>query len=458
MSTSGQVTDQLRDRVRTGVAALGEFAADLTWDRVPSAVRERLQLTVIDLLGVGIAGGTTAEHRRLVADSDLQSGPARVLGAGLGADPRDAAWLNGVAACSLELDEGNKYSRGHPAAHAVPAVLAVAEAIGAPGVDVCAAVLAGYEAGARMGAATRLYPSVHPHGTWGAVGAAAGVARLLRLDAEVTAAAIDAASGLAFTTSFSSALDGNLVRNAWVGGANEAGLRAVQLARAGLARNDGTAAATLGGVLGELDPHWLDDGLRETWLVTRGYFKRHASCAYTHPPADAALQIRERMGLLDAADITEVRVETHGLAAPLDRTLSDAVPSRLAAMFSIPWITALALTEGVVGPAQLDRDHRADPTLRALAQRVTVACADDLDAALPDHRGARLTVELADGRRLEAGVTNPVGDSDHAPFDRADVRNKLTRLLGDATAGLIFDTGTALPDADDVAPLLGALP
>jgi 2-methylcitrate dehydratase PrpD len=112
----------------------------------------------------------------------------------------------------------------------------------------------------------------------------------------------------------------------------------------------------------------------------------------------------------------------------------------------------------VVGPAQLDDARRADPALRALAQRVTVVAADDLDAALPDHRGARVTVEMTDGRRLTATVPDPVGDADHAPFSRSDVHDKLRRLLGDAAAGSVVAVGAALPEADDVAPLLGRLP
>jgi 2-methylcitrate dehydratase PrpD len=440
------------------VAALAAFAADLEWDRVPAGVRDQLRLTVVDLLGVGCAGAVTAEHRRLLAAVAPASGPSRVLGADHGAEPRDAAWLNGVAACSLELDEGNKYSRGHPAVHAFPAVLAVAEATMASGAEVCAALLVGYEVGARMGAATRLHAGVHPHGTWGAVGAAAGLARLRRLDAATTAAAIDAAAGLAFATTFSSALDGNLVRNAWVGGANEVGMRAVQLAVAGHARNDGTAAATLGAVLGELDPDALDDGLGERWMITRGYFKRHASCAYTHPPADAALQLRDAAGPLNPADIAAITVETHHVAAALDRTFDAAPPSRLAAMFSIPWVTAVALTAGVVGPEHLGDTSLHDAGVAGLARRVRVAVAPDLDAALPDHRGARLIVELTDGRRLTAEVADPVGDADHAPFGPAEVHAKLARLLGAGAADAIAGIGAGLDHADDVSELLARLP
>lgn len=458
VSTAGESTAPSRDHVRDQVAALAAFAAELTWDHVPEPTRQRLQLVVVDLLGVAIAGAMTPEHQRLIASVAPAAGPALILGSGRGAPAHDAAWLNGVAACSLELDEGNKYSRGHPAAHVVPAVLATAAKVGASGRDVCVAVLAGYEVAARLGAACRLHAGVHPHGTWGAAGAAAGTARLLGLDADVTAAAIDAATGLAFATAFSCALDGNAVRNAWVGGANEAGMRAVQLARAGLARNDGTAHTTLGTHLGALDTGWLDRGPSDPWLIEHGYFKRHASCAYTHPPADAVLQLRRREGPLPLDDIAAVRVETHHLAAALDRAFDAAPPGRLAAMFSIPWVVAVALRDGAVEPAHSGADALRDGALQRLSRRVTVTSAADLDALLPDHRGARVVVGMADGTTHRAAVRDPVGDVAHLPFGADDIHDKLTRLLGRGTADSLRTLGAQLPASDDVASLLAGLP
>jgi 2-methylcitrate dehydratase PrpD len=228
----------------------------------------------------------------------------------------------------------------------------------------------------------------------------------------------------------------------------------------------------VGAVLGDLDPDPLDDGLGSTWMVSRGYFKRHASCAYTHPPADAALQILNVTRPLELDDIAAVTVETHHIAAPLNRTFDGAPPNRLAMFpgrrhpgpfgversetkkFSIPWITAVALTEGVVGPEQLDDDRRGDATVRRLAQRVTVVRAADLDAALPDHRCARLVVELTDGRRLSAAVSDPVGDADHAPFGPAEIHD----LLGADAAAVVAEIGDELDRTDDIAALLARLP
>jgi hypothetical protein len=125
-------------------------------------------------------------------------------------------------------------------------VLALAAHRDAPGPDLMAALVVAYEVAARFGRAARLRPRMHPHGSWGVAGAAAGCARLLGLDAGATAAAIDAGSGMPIAGHFGSALDGNPVRDAWMAASNVAGLASARLAAAGEARATGTAAGSLG--------------------------------------------------------------------------------------------------------------------------------------------------------------------------------------------------------------------
>ncbi len=437
-------------------AALGAWVSELDWSDVPEPVRERLLMTLEDTVAVTIAGARTRELEALRAATDAPDGPARVIGAGRGAPVDQAAWLNGTAACCLELDEGNKFARGHPAAHAFPAALALAEARGASGAELCAALLAGHEVAARMGRATRLPPDVHPHGNWGTAGAAAAAARLMGLDAARTAGAIDAAGALALAAPFEAALRGAFVRNTWLGAANVNGLAAARLAAAGLARVDGLPAAGLG-LLGAFDPEQLDDGLGERFDVMHGYFKRHASCSFTHPPADAALKLREREPGLDWAEAREVRVETHAIAAALD---GHEPTTRLAAMFSIPYVTAVALLEGDCSPARFGDDERDAARLRALMRRVEVARSERMDARLPDERAARVTVALRDGGELSAEVANPVGDADHLPFGPAEIAAKAEALLSphDIDAGELHATLAELPDAGDAAAVLRRLP
>ncbi|HSI93830.1 MAG TPA: MmgE/PrpD family protein, partial [Jiangellaceae bacterium] len=247
---------------------LGAFAAELKLGSVAEPVRQATDLMVLDSIGVIVAGMRTDELRALLHQLDPPSGPARLIGAGRNAPVEAATLLNGTAACVLELDEGNKHARGHPAAHVLPIALSVGASMDASGEAVLTAFLAGHEVAARFGRATQLAPGVHPHGNYGATGAAAAAARLLGLDADGIAAAIDAAAGLALAPPFKSALAGSFVRNTWLGVAGTHGLLAAQLAAAGLATVDGTAAASLGGILGSLDAVPLTERLGERYDIT----------------------------------------------------------------------------------------------------------------------------------------------------------------------------------------------
>lgn len=436
--------------VRTAVDRLGHWVAGLRWTDVPAGPRDRLGLVLLDVLGVTVLGAREPEQRRLVEAWTPAPGPAPLVGAGCTTTVEAAAWLNATALVRLELDEGHKRAKGHPAAHAFPVVLALAAERDASGPETLAALLVAYEVAARFGRATRLRTGTHPHGNWGVAGAAAGCARLLGLDGEATAAAIDAGSGMPIAGHFASALDGNRVRDAWMGAANVSGLAAARMAAAGLARSTGTAAGSLGELLGEIDPAELDADLGTRWEVEGGYVKRHASCSFTHAAVDAALDLRQRL----TGDVEEVLVETHSLAAGLDRR---TWTGPLAAMFSVPFTVATALRRGRVDPGALSAEALADPATAALAARVTVRVAPDLDARLPAERPARVTVRSAAGT-VTAEAPNPVGDADHHPFTALTLPCLLAGLLGGREpVDAIQAVCAALPDLTGAGDALRGL-
>ena len=441
-------------QVRDATAELGAWAAGVRWEQVPATARERMQLVLLDSLGVTVLGARQPEQRALAGAWRPGAGPAPLIGAGRCTSVEAAAWLNATALVRLELDEGHKYAKGHPGAHGLPAVLALAADLGSTGPDTAAALLVGYEVAARFGRATSLRAGAHPHGSWGVAGAAAGCARLLGATPEQLAAAIDTGAGMPVAGHFASALDGNPVRDAWMAAANLAGLASARLAVSGVARNTGTAATSLGGLLGAFDPAPLTEELGTRWDVEHGYFKRHASCSFTHPVADAVLDLRPQLPG-DPAAVEEVIVETHSLGAGLDRTGWD---SRLAALFSTPFVVAAALVHGHVRPeASLGAGTADDPRVVALARRVSVRVAADLDARLPAERAARVTVR-AGGAEHVREVPNPIGDAAHHPLDEADVLALLAGWLGDdAALAVVREVAAGLPGAADVAPLLRRL-
>lgn len=419
------------------VAALGEWAARLRWEAVPGRVREQLATVLFDVLAANIAGADTAGQHSIRAVWHYPPGHSPIVLAGNAAagsrlvtDAVTAAFLNGQATVCLELDEGNKYAKGHPAAHCFPAIVALAAEYDVTGPELARALLTGYEIAARFGNATSLHAGAHPHGNWGVAGAAAGCAQILGLDGDRTAAAIDAGSGLPIAGHFNSALDGNSVRDSWVGVANQSGIAAARLAAAGAASNTGTAAHALGHLLGTFDPTALRAGLEDPdtstgdYFITCNYFKRHAACSYTHPVADAAIELRNTC--FDSSispetiehQITDVRVDTHVLAAPLHRTTWH---NSLSAMFSVPFVAAASLLDGKVSPRTTGAPPESIPLLTKLARRVRVHEDNEFTQLLPGQRGARVTLVFTDGHRYSTDVPNPIGDTDFAPFDRADL-------------------------------------
>jgi len=443
-------TDQ--ERVLVALQELGSWVADLQWDHVPGRVQQRLQLVLLDSLAVTIAGGRLPEREPLVRAWDPGPGECPVLGAGVLTDPNTAAWLNASAMVSLELDEGNKHAAGHPAAHGFPAVLALAAHLDSDGPTTAAALLVAYEVAARFGRACRLRPGMHPHGNWGVAGGAAGCARLLGLDAEGLVAAMDTASGMPIAGHFAAALDGNPVRHEWMGATAVAALAAARLAQAGAAHATGIAARSLGELLGELDASELAVQLSSRWDVELGYFKRHASCAFTHPAADAALQLRAGL-VID--EVAEVVVEVSSMAAALARPGAD---TRLGAMFSIPFVTATALVHGVVEPASYTATRLHDTRLADLAGLIHVVAAPDLDQRLPDERAVRMLVRFRNGTEAHCALPNPVGDADYRPYDECGLADLLDVLLG---AGDALDRVRAcvrdLPGASSIRTVLATL-
>ena len=157
-------------RYAEAVGALARDVAEFAWADLGSDVQERTLLVLFDTLGVAAAGAATPELVSLRALWNPPTGTAPLIAGGRSTDEASSCSLNGAATCTLELDEGSKYARGHPCAHVLPAALALGAASPCSGPDWLAAFVAGYEVAARFGRATRLKAGVHPHGTWGAPG------------------------------------------------------------------------------------------------------------------------------------------------------------------------------------------------------------------------------------------------------------------------------------------------
>ncbi len=435
---------------------LGEwcgFAAKLRFADLPAEVAQRTRLALLDCIGAIAAGAQEPEVQALAARMTGRegTGDAPVIGSPLSARPGTAAFLNGAAGTSLELDEGNQYARGHPAIHVVPALLA---GLRGDGAALLTALAIGYEFGSRVGIASKLNVAMHPHGTWGTLGAAMGVAKLHGATAAEFSGVINMAASLGLATSRKTMLEGGTVRNTYCGVSNMLGLTVWDLVRSGF-EGERDGVGTVFGHVSATDfrPEEMVVDLGTRWEVARNYFKRHAACRYTHGALDALGLVLAKTGRLSPDQVKSIEVDTYVWAAQLDSPLA---PNMLAAKFSIPFALATTIVHGAATVPAFRGPARENPAVQALARRVTVNEDAALTAQLPGLRPARLKVTLTDGSVHEASVTTNRGDTED-PYTEAEVRQKFRDLAdpvyGAARAQAIEEAVMALGPHQEAAAL-----
>jgi 2-methylcitrate dehydratase PrpD len=403
------------------------FAAGLRFEQLGAQTVEQAKVVIADTLAAVAAGSREPEVVAL-ARRVRQQGSSTVIGAGIRASASCAAFLNGVAGTWLEMDEGNRFSRGHPSVHVLPAALACAEERGLAGRDLLVAVVLGYEVGARIGIASNLRPAMHPHGTWGTVGAAVAVAKLAGADAAKMREVVNVASSLTLATSKNTMLQGGTVRNAYAGVSNQMGLLALELVECGFSGERDGLASVFGAVVSEsFDREKMAGGLGERWQIDMNYFKRHSCCRYNHGTLDALDGILARTPV-DAGEVERIDVATYRHAAELD----DQAPRNvLAAKFSVPFAVATRIVTGSSGLKSFTWERVRDDAIQGLAKRVFVREDSALTAMLPQLRPARVSIRLRDGRELRGSADANRGD-DQDPYSRAELAEKFLELTARA--------------------------
>ncbi len=133
---------------------LAEFAQALRPADIPTEVGHQARRVLLDCLGCGVAGLITPSGRIAVDLSRGERGnlQARIIGSDE-ASLMPAAFANTVLVGAIEAEPQD--AEGHVPAVAVGAALAVADAVGASGVELLTALVAGLEVGGRIGRAVR---------------------------------------------------------------------------------------------------------------------------------------------------------------------------------------------------------------------------------------------------------------------------------------------------------------
>lgn len=445
---------------------LGAFLARLDFGMLPAAAVNVAKAGFTDCIGVMLAG--SREPVTGLLEEVLAAGGSRerasLYFSGKHAPAMVAARINGTAAHALDYDDVS-LKGSHPSAVLVPAILAEAEAVNAPGAAMLAAYVAGYEIWAeliRRESGNYQRKGWHPTGVFGAVAAAAACAVLRRLDANGAAHALGIAASHA---SGVMANLGSMVKPMHPGNAAAAGILSARLAAAGV-DSAPDALENAQGFLkalspeGDVDVDTPAERLGREWsIVSEGLsVKRYPVCYRAHRAIDAVLDLSSSRRIAPSA-VKEVRVScsrTHALILKNHRPRTG-----LAAKFSIEFALSCALVAGRVGLRELADQFVQRRDVQDLVERVAIDANDEEEPGTSGYAPYDwVVIALSGGERIESPRVRYARGDPRAPLTADDMWVKFedcARWSGiELNAEALFGTLQALERAASVREIFAS--
>ncbi|WCL54939.1 MmgE/PrpD family protein [Gimibacter soli] len=417
--------------------AIARWTAE-TPDAWSPLARTRARDAFIDVIACMVPGAHEDVTRRLIPlAADWGRGDCRTVGYGQGLSAPMAALVGGTAAHALDFDDNFDPAKAHATAVLAPALLAVAEARGMTGAALIDAYIVGLQIIGRVGQGVNPFHRSrgwHATATVGAVGSAAGVARLIGLDAERAAHAVSIATSLAggFMSQF-----GTMTKPLHAGLAARGAVEAALMAEAGITAGantlhgpHGMGALMVGPDVAELRERMknIDEYGQKVEFSARDIgnplmiekyglkVKRFPNCGSVHRALDGLLELRAKHGF-GPADVDHILVRAP--AAHLRNLMYERPVTSAEAKFSLEYGLAVGLLTGNAGLGDYELEAIARPEVTALLPLVRKDYVEKLESEF----STQVHVTLKDGRTVSTEVDFPVGSTIH-PLTEAQLWDK----------------------------------
>jgi 2-methylcitrate dehydratase PrpD len=436
----------------TAAQRFAEFATTLRYEDVPEDVLEAAKLHLLDTLGCGLAAaalGVATEGRSTMLELSSE-GPATVIGHDSGMPAANAAFANAMICHGLDFDDTHSDSVSHVSTVVCPAALAVGESVGASGVEVLTAIVAGNEIVTRIGmAASGAFHArgFHPTAICGVFGATAAAARIQGLDAETTTRALGIAGSMA-SGIFAYLADGTPTKPIHPAWAAHGAVIATRLAAHGAIGPQSVLEGKFGlyhayvdleGI--DLEPQLADLGTR--WETPRIAYKPYPACHYMHGALGATRDAAAgRTFAPDEIEEVVVTVPAAGVPLILEPTGEKKRPrSEYEGKFSLQYSAASMLVRGRVGVVDYTDEAIRDEAVLDVAGKVEYETKEY--ASFPQAFPGGVRIRLADGSELAADLPYQKGGPEN-PLSADEVKAK---FRGNAALALAAGDVDALEQA-----------
>jgi len=390
---------------------------------VPGA-REQVTLTVFKL-----ARGWGAGDCDVVGYRDGLSAPM-------------AALVNGTAAHALDYDDNFDPAKAHASAVLVPALLAIANERDSTGAELLDAYIVGLQIMGLVGQGVNPYHRSrgwHATSTVGAVGAAAGCARLLKLPPGETAHAISLATSMAggFMSQF-----GTMTKPLHAGLAAAGAVQAAQFAEAGVTAGSQTLHGEKGMGTLMVGPdvealrlemtnkdeygqkvHFRTENIGNPLLIEKYGLKvkQFPNCGSAHRALDGLLELKATHNI--EPDTVE-KILVRAPAAHLRNLMYSRPTNGLEAKFSLEYSLAAGLLHGKVSLQDYDDNSVEKPGITAILPLIEKDYVEKLESDFP----TQVHVFLKSGKKLSTEVAMPKGSGTN-PLSSAEQWNKFDHCV-----------------------------
>ena len=475
-STEQQARVTNADEAPSLTPHLSQFVADFKSGTIPDEVLEHATKAIVDTIGCTLAGSHADVAAPLLAylQASGASGESRVIGhPGVTAPAEMAALVNGTFAHALDYDDVLSIMPAHPSAVVLPAMLACRSGIaGRSGLEFLQAYVVGIEVGARVGLAIghgHYRRGWHATSTLSVFSAIGALAKIMQLDAHTTATAFGLGASMAsgLQRNF-----GTMAKPLHAGLAARAAITAVNLARGGLTANlevmDGQAGflAVYGTDYSAASRGLRDENTPLAALNPGLSLKKYPCCYALHRQIEAALELREKLGLNGnnlAKMVCRVAPETM-------RPLRQELPNTgLEAKFSMPYTVAACICDGSIGLHSYTDEAVNNPNVREVMSRVECivdpACVGDDGAAMSKSGGTIGFVELTATRSDKQTATTQrraAPGSREQPLNWQEIESKFLDCakegkISPQSAAALFSKWRKLSSCGNIDKLLSVL-
>jgi len=457
------------DAVTPLASQLAQWVSEVQYEDLPSDVIESTKLRILDVIGLAFAGAETAFGRSTIAAAKTlsPSGPSRIFGAGDAVAAPTAAFTNAALSQALEYDDTHNESIVHMSSPAVAASLALAGLRNVTGRELILSIAVANEISCRVGSVSSGQfhrRGFHPTGLFAPFGIAAGIGKILGLDAQRLAWA-EGTAGSCAAGLLECWVDGTQTKFLHSGFAAQSGLTAALLADAGVSGPPkvfegrfGLFASHLQDAAVQTNYGRISDGLGTHWESRNSSFKPFPTAHVLHPYVSAILRLRAQGVRADDVVRIECPVAEFNVSIVCEPVAEKRAPATQAhCRVCLQYTMAETLYAGSLGKNAYSEDMRLNPEVLALARKVEYS----VDPAFPGpgrFKGA-VRVTLKDGHVLDeieeynrGSAENPMSDAElRAKFDD-NAGGFLSAAQRDRLAQEIART-ESLPDARTLVDL-----